>query len=268
MKRGIIIVSLFVAGIFVSHAQEYCDTLKLKVTKTYYADFDGSNYNTIGALNNAKINIDTLSDFYIRIEIVNISNDTFSANDEFVVLSFMYIYADTGFLGGSIKTIQYYFVEDFFPNDSKTVLVGLIDLQGLVNSAKETFGVDLEQINYWKTIIGIDRTSKEGYYSDSAFIASADTSIFYVVKTPVGIQEKENHAIVSVFPNPAQTQFTVTNTENATIQLFNMLGQEILQVNSTEENTVINVDFLPQGIYVLKVLKDNNPSVHKIQIVR
>ena len=84
----------------------------------------------------------------------------------------------------------------------------------------------------------------------------------------VSMQEPSTTAERKIYPNPTQLQFTVTNTENATIQLFNMLGQEVLQVTNTEGNTVINVDFLPQGIYVLKVLKDNNPSVHKIQIVK
>ena len=71
-----------------------------------------------------------------------------------------------------------------------------------------------------------------------------------------------------VFPNPAKTHFIVTNTENASLRLYNMVGQEVLRAYGKEENTVIDVNSLPQGVYVLKVMKDNNPSVHKIQIVR
>jgi len=71
-----------------------------------------------------------------------------------------------------------------------------------------------------------------------------------------------------IYPNPAQSQFTVTNTENADIQLFNVLGQKVLQTCGTSENTVINTASLRQGLYVLKVVKDNFSTVHKVQVAR
>jgi hypothetical protein len=45
-----------------------------------------------------------------------------------------------------------------------------------------------------------------------------------------------------------------------------MVGQEVFRIYSSEENTVVNVDFLPQGMYVLKVLKGGVFSTHKIVI--
>jgi len=71
-----------------------------------------------------------------------------------------------------------------------------------------------------------------------------------------------------IYPNPAQSQFTVTNTENAEIQLFNILGQKVFQTFGTQENTVVNTASLPQGLYVLKVVKDNVSTVHKVQIMK
>ncbi|MCL2132230.1 MAG: T9SS type A sorting domain-containing protein, partial [Lentimicrobiaceae bacterium] len=76
---------------------------------------------------------------------------------------------------------------------------------------------------------------------------------------------EKNVSVVSVFPNPAQSQFTVTNTENTEIQLFNTLGQEVFRTHSTEENTVVEVGSFPQGVYMLKVLQqDGSFSVHKV----
>jgi len=71
-----------------------------------------------------------------------------------------------------------------------------------------------------------------------------------------------------IYPNPVQSQFTVTNTENADIQLFNILGQKVFQTFGTQENTVVNTASLPQGLYVLKVVKDNVSTVHKVQIMK
>jgi len=71
---------------------------------------------------------------------------------------------------------------------------------------------------------------------------------------------------IKVFPNPAHLQFTVTNTGNANIYLYNILGQEVKQVAGKEENTTIYTDNLPAGMYILKVLKGSILSTHKIQI--
>ena len=71
---------------------------------------------------------------------------------------------------------------------------------------------------------------------------------------------------IRVYPNPARSQFTVTNAENAEIQLYNMLGQKVLQIHSKEENAVVSVGSLPQGMYVLKVMKDNFLFTHKVVV--
>jgi hypothetical protein len=71
---------------------------------------------------------------------------------------------------------------------------------------------------------------------------------------------------VKIFPNPAKTQFTVTNAENSNLYLYNIVGQEVFSTYSKEENTVINVNTFPQGVYVLKGVKEGNVSVHKVVI--
>ena len=268
MKRVIIIFGLFVASAFVSHAQDKCDTLKWKIIETYYADFDGNSFSKIGNLDKAVINIDTLPITYFAIEFVNISNDTFAVNEEFSLLFWLDVYADTGIVGGiGTKGINYKFIKDCFPNDTLNVLVGSkMELLSMVNSLS-AIDVDFEDVNHWEFAIGVCKTSKDGFYSNRVIYAGLDTSIFYIVRGEVGIQEIEkNQSIVSIYPNPAQTQFTVTNTENADIQLFNVLGQKVLQTRGTQENTVINTASLPQGMYVLKVVKDNFSTVHKVQV--
>jgi hypothetical protein len=271
MKKQIFILGLFFAGILVSHAQEECDTLKLKVIKSHYLQYTqrvGGDFKFVRELDGAVINIDTLPSFYLGASVVNVSNDTFSSANIFSFGVLCSTYADTGILVSTWGTIAYSFGRDFFPNDTINMPVDItIDLLNTINWIKENKDVDFEEINYRQMIIGIGYTDKDGVYSDSIFYASADTSIFYVVKTPVNIQEtKKEASVISVFPNPARSQFTITNTENTEIQLYNMVGQEVLRTYSKEENTVVNVDFLPQGMYVLKVLKGGVFSTHKIVI--
>jgi len=271
MKKVIIIVSLFVAGAFVSHAQNRCDTLKWKIIETEYVESDGNYYHKIGVLDSAVINIDTLPKTHFAVKIVNISNDTFYANDAIYLSAWTEIYADTGLIGGLQTKASYsYLEENCFPNDTISQMFAYgTDFLSITNSLKAMKGIELETISHWKFIIVVPKTSRDGMYSDSVIFAGADTSTFYIVRGGVGVQEIEkNQSIVSVYPNPAKTYFTVTNTENAEIQLFNILGQKVFQTIGTQENTVVNTAFLPQGLYVLKVVKDNVATVHKVQIVR
>jgi hypothetical protein len=67
------------------------------------------------------------------------------------------------------------------------------------------------------------------------------------------------------FSNPAKIHFIVTNTENASLHLYNMLGQEVWHTYSTEVETHCNVS-LPQGMYVLKVIQNGVASTHKVVV--
>ena len=83
----------------------------------------------------------------------------------------------------------------------------------------------------------------------------------------VGIVETRHAAsLPQIFPNPARSQFTATNVEKANLYLYNIVGQEVLQIYSKEDNIIVNIGSLPQGVYVLKVVKEGSISVHKIII--
>jgi hypothetical protein len=112
-------------------------------------------------------------------------------------------------------------------------------------------------------LIGGDEGDYFGFYEKGFLLYHHPTKTVNNVKEHATNTNTER----KVYPNPTRGKFTITNTENAEIQLYNIVGQKVLHTDSKEENTVINVDFLPRGMYVLKVTKDRNLSVHKIQLV-
>jgi len=65
-----------------------------------------------------------------------------------------------------------------------------------------------------------------------------------------------NPSFISVFPNPTEGLFTV-NTDyalkQATIQIFNITGQYILEEKLTSAHTTINASSLKKGIYIYKI---------------
>ena len=260
-------IALFVAFLCLILSTNAQDTLKLKTIKTYYGDTDGTVYHRIGELDGAVLDANTLSAFCPESVVLNISNDTFASNVNYESISIVFLYADTGLclrdtfgLGYPVSIGKY-----LLPNDTM-IFASIFIFDNLINYLRNK-GIELKQINYWKMMTGIVYTSKDGTYSDSVFYAGADTVIFRIVKVLADkVETHYNEALQTIFPNPARSQFTITHTENASLQLYNMVGQEVLHTQSTEENTIINVSTLPQGLYMLKVVKDGAVRMYKIVV--
>ena len=81
--------------------------------------------------------------------------------------------------------------------------------------------------------------------------------------TWIGISTKEA-ANISVYPNPANTQITVANAENQTIEVLNVTGQVVARVNNATEIQVIDLSSLSNGSYFVKI----NGNVTHISIVK
>ena len=74
--------------------------------------------------------------------------------------------------------------------------------------------------------------------------------------------EKKN---ITVYPNPATNNFTVNmgNDEKASIQLFNIVGQQVYSETFTGTTTV-NVANLHSGVYMLKVNQNGKVNTTKV----
>jgi len=79
------------------------------------------------------------------------------------------------------------------------------------------------------------------------------------------ISQAEN---VSIYPNPSSGIVTLTNVEGATIEVINLMGQIIKTVNSSYEVNNIDLSEFANGTYFVKVIKGNNVSTLKINLVK
>jgi hypothetical protein len=119
---------------------------------------------------------------------------------------------------------------------------------------------DRKQLQVGQTVFHIIVTAEDGETTRTYTVTVHREKDNSITETETAMEK------IKAYPNPAQTQFTVTNTEDADIYLFNILGQKVLQTHGTEKNTVINTAPFPQGVYVLKVVKDNVSTVHKVVV--
>ena len=78
----------------------------------------------------------------------------------------------------------------------------------------------------------------------------------------------ENQIVIS--PNPTNDKITVTInkfTGETVISVFNMRGEQVIQDKFRNQNTVeMNVDMLPQGIYIVKIQTNSGIESEKLVI--
>ena len=95
---------------------------------------------------------------------------------------------------------------------------------------------------YWEA--NGEVVSSENPYS---FTLEGDTRLVAVFST-TGVGETEQS--VSVYPNPAREKITIEGAEAAEVQVYNAFGQLVKTTQNTNE---VNLEGLPQGVYLLRV---------------
>jgi hypothetical protein len=77
----------------------------------------------------------------------------------------------------------------------------------------------------------------------------------------------KSNELINLFPNPTTTQLTFTlpeNTSNATYTLYDMQGRLQLTGKTSNAQTEINVATLPRGLYVLKIITNQQTVTKKV----
>ena len=84
------------------------------------------------------------------------------------------------------------------------------------------------------------------------------------IQAPVttGLQTAAGPAI-KFYPNPATDYVVVENLQNGKIQIEDMNGAVVIEQDVTDNKTAININMLPDGVYVAKCIGKNNVTVEK-----
>ncbi len=78
---------------------------------------------------------------------------------------------------------------------------------------------------------------------------------------PLSVNVANNHITVSIYPNPATTELTITSPNKINnITIANILGQTLQTEITNTEKAEINIAALPSGIYFVKVICTDNIS--------
>ena len=71
-------------------------------------------------------------------------------------------------------------------------------------------------------------------------------------------------AKISMYPNPTSNMLTISSANKMdTISVYNVVGQEVMNVNVNTDNTVLNVSGLQDGIYLVNVTSEGKVTTSK-----
>jgi allantoicase len=73
---------------------------------------------------------------------------------------------------------------------------------------------------------------------------------------------------VEMYPNPTNGIVNFTNVENATIEVYNMMGQVVASIENATDNATIDLSTVANGNYVVRIVKDGAVATSKLNIVK
>ena len=82
--------------------------------------------------------------------------------------------------------------------------------------------------------------------------------------------DKVQQSIFKIFPNPLQNILQIDfpeNSKSATLIIYDVLGKQILKAMIEQDNKRINLEYLPSGIYIVK-LQGDNQNVNTFKLIK
>jgi N-acetylneuraminic acid mutarotase len=144
-------------------------------------------------------------------------------------------------------------------------LFGGADSLGFIDNSFEK--IDLSNFSTFllNSFTSIPRKGCMAFVGNSSFYITTGVSTAarfnetWKASTVVSINDFEKDETVSVFPNPASNNFTITlkNTKLKSVKMYNFLGQEVLFVESNYSEMNISTSF-EVGVYSLYICTENN----------
>lgn len=87
-----------------------------------------------------------------------------------------------------------------------------------------------------------------------------------LVELGTGIDESSNHSIV-IWPNPAYGQINIKVDSDIKCSIINNFGQEVISfITNNNNQQTIDLRALPKGVYILRIIKDNEASSKQLII--
>lgn len=84
----------------------------------------------------------------------------------------------------------------------------------------------------------------------------------------VDVEENQNNMEMSIHPNPVSDQINISveDYKNASLEVYNLLGEVVKSENINSQNTQVNVSGLNNGTYIVRVLNGDKTATQKVVV--
>ena len=154
-------------------------------------------------------------------------------------------------------------------NNNGTVTMGdsFFNFDTITGGATGSFRVQDSSVNYTNGyMIGsfdfCDLTPPVTPIKIDFNLGSVDANITYCTVT--GIVNEVNVETITIYPNPTTGLLNVTSNENITIEIYNVLGEQLL--NTRRKN--IDISAYDNGMYVVYVKDESGEIIQQSKIVK
>ena len=83
-----------------------------------------------------------------------------------------------------------------------------------------------------------------------------------ITKVEEDVVKKEN----AIYPNPTTGSFTIELAEESNVSIFNMLGQNVMNLEKVSGHQQVSLEGMAKGMYFVRIQNDNNMEINKITI--
>ena len=176
-------------------------------------------------------------------------------------------------VGDTLGTFFYEYSGGWQELSQNDIIINEVDSININNVYHKRITVDntywIEGIGCTMGLFSEPYTNVSGYLGELMCMSQNDTTLYPQVAyssclLPIGIEESMNNTI-TLYPNPAATQLTITGYTPAYLKLSNTLGQTVAEATNT--NTLW-LGTLPQGLYVLQLFDAKGGLVRAEKVVK
>ena len=108
-----------------------------------------------------------------------------------------------------------------------------------------------------------DKNGNNAVGSDCAWIDDITFPRTCIITGVEEVVEKKENAI---YPNPTQGCFTLDLAAESSVGIYNMLGQNVMQLDKVSGSQQIHMEDAPKGMYFVRIQSGNNAEVKKLII--
>ena len=88
-----------------------------------------------------------------------------------------------------------------------------------------------------------------------------------ILEPIAGINDEGANSI-SIYPNPTTGKINISNAENSSVHIYNMIGSEVFKTEIIYDNQSIDISELPYGNYFVKVLSEDKVVTKSVSLIK